>query len=118
MKNTKMLKKNYEFKTILTKGKYYSGKTIEAFIKKNNKNNNELGLAIGVKKGKAYQRNKIKRLLRENYQKIENNIKTGNSIVFLCKKNEKINQITKKEIEEEKEKIFQKAKILKEEEKK
>lgn len=118
MKNTKMLKKNYEFKNVLTKGKYYSGKKIEAFIKKNNKNNNELGLAIGVKKGKAYQRNKIKRLLRENYQKIESNTKTGNSIVFLCKKNEKIDQITYKEIKEDMETIFEKAKILKEEEKK
>ena len=33
MKKTKMLKKNYEFKNVLTKGKYYSGKRIEAFIK-------------------------------------------------------------------------------------
>ena len=32
MKKTKMLKKNYEFKNVLTKGKYYSGKRIEAFI--------------------------------------------------------------------------------------
>ena len=29
MKKTKMLKKNYEFKNVLTKGKYYSGKRIE-----------------------------------------------------------------------------------------
>lgn len=34
MKKTEMLKKNYEFKYILNKGKYYSGENIEAFIKK------------------------------------------------------------------------------------
>ena len=34
MKKTKMLKKNYEFKNVLSKGKYYSGDCIEAFIKK------------------------------------------------------------------------------------
>ena len=28
------LKKNYEFKNVLSKGKYYSGKNIEVFIKK------------------------------------------------------------------------------------
>ena len=40
MKKTKMLKKNYEFKHVLSKGKYYSGKKIDAFIKDNNKNYN------------------------------------------------------------------------------
>lgn len=34
MKKTKMLKKNYEFRTVLSKGKYFSGKYVEAFIKK------------------------------------------------------------------------------------
>ena len=29
MKTTEMLKKNYEFKQVLTKGKYYSGKYIK-----------------------------------------------------------------------------------------
>ena len=118
MKNTKMLKKNYEFKNILTKGKYYSGNKIEVFITKNNQKNNKIGLAIGVKRGKAYQRNRIKRLLRENYQKIENKIETGNSIVFLCKKSEEITQITYKEIKDDMEEIFKKAQILKKEEKK
>ena len=67
MKKTKMLKKNYEFKNVLSKGKYYSGKNIEAFIKDNNKSFNFLGLAISVKTGKAVKRNKIKRLISENY---------------------------------------------------
>lgn len=49
MKITKMLKKNYEFKQVLTKGKYYSGDYIKAFIVKNHKENNFLGLAIGTK---------------------------------------------------------------------
>ena len=49
MKNTKMLKKNYEFKNVLSGGKYYSGKYIESFIRKNNKKNNMLGIAISSK---------------------------------------------------------------------
>ena len=40
MKKTKMLKKNYEFKKVLSKGKYYTGKNIEAFIQDNKKNYN------------------------------------------------------------------------------
>ena len=49
MKKTKMLKKNYEFKQILSKGQYFYGKNIGAFIKKNNKDSNFLGLAISRK---------------------------------------------------------------------
>lgn len=49
MKTTKMLKKNYEFKQVLTKGKYYFGRYLKAFIIKNNKQNNFLGLAISTK---------------------------------------------------------------------
>jgi len=37
MKNTFMLKKNYEFKNVLSKGKYFSGEYIEAFFIKNKK---------------------------------------------------------------------------------
>ena len=48
MKKTKMLKKNYEFKNVLTKGKYYSGKYIDAYIKKNKGNGNFLGIAISA----------------------------------------------------------------------
>ena len=116
MKKTKMLKKNYEFKNVLAKGKYYSGEKIEAFIAKNNRNYNTLGLAIGVKRGKANQRNKIKRLLRENYRKLEGKIQEGNSIVFLSKKSEKIEETTYNQIKSDMQKIFEKAKILKKEE--
>ena len=97
MKKTKMLKKNYEFKNVLSKGKYYSGKYIEAFIKNaENKNseNNFLGIAIGVKIAKATKRNFLKRLIRENYKNYEDEIKTGNSIVFLWKKKADLKEAT------------------------
>lgn len=86
MKKTKMLKKNYEFRKVLTKGKYFSGKYIECFILNNNTKCNYLGLAISTKVGKAIMRNHLKRLIRENYKNIEMSIKDGYSIVFLFKK--------------------------------
>ena len=82
MKKTKMLKKNYEFSNVFNKGTYYSGKAIEAFILNNRQKSNYLGLAISVKSGHAYQRNRIKRLLRENYKNFENQVMPGVSIVF------------------------------------
>ena len=85
MKKTEMLKKNYEYKRVLTKGKYYSGKYIEAFIKTNDNNKNFLGIAIGVKIAKAVKRNHIKRLIRENYKNLEEKINSGNTVVFIWK---------------------------------
>ena len=68
MEKTKIMKKNYEFKNVLSKGKYYSGQCIEAFIKKGTiKDTNFLGIAISTKIAKATRRNQIKRLIRENY---------------------------------------------------
>lgn len=117
MKKTKMLKKNYEFKNILKKGNYYSGKRIEAFIKKNNsKDINFLGIAISVKVAKAVKRNKIKRLIRENYKNYEEQIKTSNTIVFLWKKKNDIEEASYENIRQDMQTIFKKAKLFIEEE--
>ena len=39
---TDTLKKNYEFKRVLTKGKYYKGNYVDIYIKKNNKHINSI----------------------------------------------------------------------------
>ena len=113
MKKTKMLKKNYEFSKIFSKGMYYSGKTIGAFILKNNsKELNYLGLAVSVKVGHAYQRNRVKRLLRENYRLIENELKSGYSIIFMWKKSINIEEANFYQIKEDMLKISKKANII------
>ena len=115
MKQTKMMKKNYEFRNLLSKGKYYSGRYIEAFIKKNKQNYvNFLGLAVGVKTAKAVKRNHIKRLLRENYQRQEDGLKKGYSIVFLWKKKADIKEANFSNIEKDIQVIFNKANLKKE----
>ena len=107
-----MLKKNYEFSNVFSKGKYYSGKIIEAFILNNKQKVNYLGLAISVKSGHAYQRNRIKRLLRENYNYFEKSIKEGISIVFLLKKKSKIEEVTFIQVKEDMQEILEKAKAI------
>ena len=116
MKKTTMLKKNYEFKTVLTKGKCFKEKEIEIFILKNNKKWNFLGIAIGTKNGKAFQRNRAKRIIRECYKKLENKITDGNSIVVLMNRNYSIENITFSAVLEEMDKIFKIANISSEEE--
>lgn len=114
MKKTKMLKKNYEFKNVLTRGKYYSGKRIEAFIKYNNSNINInfLGVAISSKIAKAVRRNKIKRFIRECYKNLEDNIETSYSIVFLWKKKVNIEEANYENIMNDMKNIIRKANIF------
>ena len=61
MKKTVMLKKNYEFRRVLSKGKYYSGQYVEAVILSNNQKKNGLGIAVNTKLGSAVQRNRVKK---------------------------------------------------------
>lgn len=112
MNKTITLKKNYEFKRVLTKGKYYSGKYIEVFVRKNNLEKNYIGIAIGVKIAKAVKRNRIKRLIRENYRLLENNMKTGYNIVFLWKKKVDISNATFSNIRTDIIDIFKRIGIL------
>ncbi len=109
MKNTLMLKKNYEFRKVLSRGKFFSGKFINAFIMENRKDYNLLGLAISVKTAKSVKRNRIKRLIRENYYFFETKLKKGRSIVFLWNKEAWVQNISFLKIKLDMEKIFDKA---------
>ena len=115
MKKTKMLKKNFEYRIVLNKGQYYSGKYIVAFIKKNNKNMNFLGIAIRSKLGKAVKRNYVKRIIREVYKNIEKQIKTGYNIVFLWRKKVDIKQACYDNVKKDMIKILNDAEIFLEE---
>lgn len=113
MKKTLKLKKNYEFKRVLTKGKYYSGKYIEVFLKEQkDKTMNYIGIAIGVKIAKAVKRNRIKRIISENYRLMEQQLKTGYNIVFLWKKKVDIKNATFSNIQQDMINIFKRIGIL------
>ena len=86
MRKIKTLKKNYEFKNVLSKGKFYIGKQISIYILKNNLETNVIGIAVGTKQCNAVLRNKIKRLIRENYRLLKNELEQGYNIVFLWNK--------------------------------
>lgn len=114
MKKTEIIKKNYEFRDILSKGKYLSGKYIECFYKENKKTQekNLIGIAISSKIDKANKRNRAKRLIREAYKNIEDFLKTGKSIVFLWKKNKRIEEAKYEDIHRDIMKIMKEMKNI------
>lgn len=113
MKKLNTLKKNYEFKRVLNKGKYYYGKYIQFFIIKNNKKINRIGIAVSSKIAGAVQRNNIKRLIRENYRLlVRNNILKGYDFVFIWNKNRNPKEANYYEIKKDFENIFKRTGIL------
>ena len=112
MKNTIMIKKNYEFKTLFSKGKFYYGDFIHMYIKKGNSSINKFGIAISKKQGKAVKRNRIKRLIRENYKNFESRIEKGTQILIIINKEKNIEEITFKNIENNFLRTLKKSDIL------
>ena len=112
MKKTIMIKKNYEFKILFSKGKFYHGEFIHMYIKQTNQDINKFGIAVSKKQGKAVKRNHIKRLIRENYKNFESSIKTGTNILIVINKNKDIKNISFKDIEENFLRTLKKANVL------
>ena len=93
MRRIKTLKKNYEFKNVLSRGRFYLGKYVTIYIKDNNKNENYIGIAVSTKIGKAVKRNRVKRLIRESYRINKEQLKKGKDIVFMWNKNSNVEEI-------------------------
>ncbi len=112
MKKLKTLKKNYEFKNVLTKGKFYKGKYITIYIRKNKKQENIIGIAISKKIGKAVKRNRIKRVVRESFRLQKDLLQNGYSIVFIWNKNAEIKEANYNNVSKDMLNLFTKAGII------
>ncbi len=80
------MKKNAEFKKVYTEGRYYVEKYIVMYAVKNFSQYNKVGYSVSKKVGKAVTRNRIKRLMKENFRLFDENLKNGFDIVFTARK--------------------------------
>ena len=71
-----------------------------------------LGIAISKKVANSVYRNKIKRLIRENYRLLEENMTVGNCFVILWNKKVEGKDVDFYIIKEDMEKLLKKANIL------
>ena len=112
MRKIKTLKKNYEFKNVLSKGKFYVGKYIIAYILNNSKSENYFGVAVSSKIGNAVKRNRVKRVIRESYRVNKDKIKKGYNIVILCKKDLSFDKYNFNDVNNDVITIFDKANLV------
>ena len=85
MKFTDTLKKNYEFQRLYHKGKSAVSPFLVLYVRKANRQFNRIGLTVSTKLGKAVQRNKIRRRLREIYRLHEDELIHGIDLVIVAR---------------------------------
>lgn len=100
MEKTVPLTKNYEFMRLYKRGKFFVGKHMVLYVFPNKFNINRIGITVSKKFGKSVKRNKIRRLIRENYRIYESAIKSGFDCVFVARSsdNESDYYVVKKEM--------------------
>lgn len=88
MKKTEAIKLNKEFKSLYYRGGCQVSKRIVLYFRKNknNKDINRLGLTVSKKVGNAVTRNRIRRLIKENYRIREDSLSKGYDLVFVARK--------------------------------
>lgn len=101
MKKIKTLKLNYEFKNVFDKGHYSLGSQVIAHYRINKLGYNRLGIGVSTKLAKAVKRNRVKRVIRNCYQKINEeynyNIEgLGYDFVFIWNKNSDLSELSYK----------------------
>jgi len=90
MKKTVSIKKNYEFTRLFKKGNFYVGKYMVIYVLNNRKKVDRLGISMGSKFGNSVRRNRMKRLIRENYRLNEDNLKDGKDIIISARLTENL----------------------------
>lgn len=79
------IKKNFEFKRVLSRGKAVNGKNVAIYFFPNKLNQVRFGFAIGKKAGKAVERNRIKRIIKEAVRLTPIKFDRGMDIIFVWK---------------------------------
>ena len=90
MNKEKTIKKNYQFRWIIKKGKKVNKKTVRVFITNNKEKKNKMGIANKKNIKSAILRNRVKRVIREVYRLEEKKLKQHYNII-ICFNTDSVN---------------------------
>ena len=85
MKKTYSLSRNNVFRKLYARGKSVGNKYLILYYLPNFRGVNYLGITVNKKIGNAVKRNRVKRLIKEAYRLMENQIKTGYTFVLVAR---------------------------------
>lgn len=87
MKNLQTIKLNKEYKRAYYQGKFKPHPLVVTYLVRNRKGYNRVGITTSKKVGKAFQRNRARRVIRAAYLKVRNQIpfSCGYDIVFVAR---------------------------------
>lgn len=79
------LKENKDFRRLYSRGKSYVSPALVTYVIKNHKPVTRIGITTSKKIGKAVMRNRSRRVIREAYYLLMNEVKPGYDIVFVAR---------------------------------
>ena len=85
MKKTVSLNRNGYFLRIYKTGESIAGRLLVMYYKKNNIGYNRLGITVSKKVGCAVVRNRVRRLIKENFRLNEEKSASGFDIIFVSR---------------------------------
>ncbi|HLS67225.1 MAG TPA: ribonuclease P protein component [Pseudogracilibacillus sp.] len=88
MKKAYRVKKNSEFQAVIQSGKSFANREFVIYYKeKQDGNHFRVGISVGKKLGNAVTRNRLKRLIREAFRELEQNISPKVDIIIIARQN-------------------------------
>lgn len=85
MTKVNTLKNSRQFRNVYDSGNSFSTKFLVIFYKLNGYSYNRVGISTTKKLGNSVIRNRVKRLIKENYRLNCNKMKTGYDLIFLAR---------------------------------
>ena len=85
MIHTCSLKTSRGFKWVYGKGVSAANRLLVMYVLHNQQNINRLGITVSKKVGKAVTRNRVKRIIKENYRLFESHVGPGYDMVVIAR---------------------------------
>ncbi len=79
------LKENKDFRRLYARGRSYPSAVLVTYVMKNRCGKIRVGITTGKKIGKAVLRNRSRRIIREAYYSLSDEIKPGYDFVFVAR---------------------------------